>query len=138
MRLAEYVDSSRGRQTEIAKAVCAQPQLVWQWARGVKQVPIARCMAIEMATNGEVRRWDLRPDDWHLIWPELVGSAGSPGVPVGRVAGSTFVVRPKEAPSAEAPVHAAAREFTRDVVQREVDRWTHGAARPSNHRERKG
>jgi len=30
-----------------------------------------RCPAIERATNGAVRRQDLRPDDWHLIWPEL-------------------------------------------------------------------
>jgi DNA-binding transcriptional regulator YdaS (Cro superfamily) len=27
--------------------------------------------AIEQATEGAVTRRDLRPDDWHLIWPEL-------------------------------------------------------------------
>jgi DNA-binding transcriptional regulator YdaS (Cro superfamily) len=26
---------------------------------------------IERATLGEVSRRDLRPDDWHEIWPEL-------------------------------------------------------------------
>ncbi len=31
----------------------------------------ARCTKIERATNGQVTRKDLRPDDWHLIWPEL-------------------------------------------------------------------
>jgi DNA-binding transcriptional regulator YdaS (Cro superfamily) len=29
-------------------------------------------VAIEQVTNGAVTRKDLRPDDWHLIWPELV------------------------------------------------------------------
>jgi DNA-binding transcriptional regulator YdaS (Cro superfamily) len=26
---------------------------------------------LERATGGVVTRQDLRPDDWHLIWPEL-------------------------------------------------------------------
>ena len=38
-------------------------------------------VAIERATDGAVRRWDLRPDDWHRIWPELVGMDGAPPVP---------------------------------------------------------
>lgn len=31
-----------------------------------------RCVAIERVTGGAVTRRDLRPDDWWLIWPELV------------------------------------------------------------------
>lgn len=42
------------------------------------QIPIANCTAIEKATNGAVTRRDLRPDDWHLIWPELAQAAPSP------------------------------------------------------------
>lgn len=30
------------------------------------------CVQIERATKGFVTRRDLRPDDWHRIWPELV------------------------------------------------------------------
>lgn len=30
------------------------------------------CVNIERATNGEITRRDLRPDDWHRIWPEIV------------------------------------------------------------------
>jgi hypothetical protein len=26
-------------------------------------------------------RWDLRPHDWHLVWPELVGIEGAPQLP---------------------------------------------------------
>lgn len=40
----------------------------------------ALCVLIERATAGDVRRWDLRPDDWHLIWPELIGQPGAPAV----------------------------------------------------------
>ncbi len=29
------------------------------------------CVAIEHETGGEVTRKALRPNDWHLIWPEL-------------------------------------------------------------------
>jgi DNA-binding transcriptional regulator YdaS (Cro superfamily) len=39
-------------------------------------------VGIEQATTRAVRRWDLRPDDWHRIWPELIGAEGAPAVPV--------------------------------------------------------
>lgn len=38
----------------------------------------AECVRIERETGGELRRWDLRPGDWHAIWPELIGSEGAP------------------------------------------------------------
>ena len=49
--------------------------MVSQWASGTKPVPIERCPAIERATSGAVTRRDLRPDDWHCIWPELITPA---------------------------------------------------------------
>lgn len=33
-----------------------------------------------------VKRWHLRPDDWHRIWPELIGTAGAPEVRADAVA----------------------------------------------------
>lgn len=33
------------------------------------------CVAIERVTKKAVTRKDLRPDDWHLIWPELAQAA---------------------------------------------------------------
>lgn len=33
------------------------------------------CVAIEQVTKKFVTRKDLRPDDWHLIWPELAQAA---------------------------------------------------------------
>lgn len=86
MKLSEYVDAAPGRQTSLARQVGCQPQLVWQWAREVRPVPLERCVAVERATEGAVRRWDLRPIDWHLIWPELIGAEGAPQVPAAAAA----------------------------------------------------
>lgn len=52
--------------------------MVSQWASGLKEVPVDRCTAIELATAGKVMRWDLRPQDWHRHWPELVGRDDAP------------------------------------------------------------
>ena len=53
-----------------------------QVANGSRPAPPTRCYAIEVGTDFEVRRWDLRPDDWHRIWPELIGAEGAPAVEV--------------------------------------------------------
>ena len=37
---------------------------------------IITCVAIEHETFGEVTRKDLRPADWHKIWPELNRAGG--------------------------------------------------------------
>ena len=70
MNLKDYLDK-HGAKTKLAIEIGAQPQLVWQWANGVRVVPIERCYPIEQATAGVVTRRDLRPDDWQKIWPEL-------------------------------------------------------------------
>lgn len=51
-----------------------QPAQVRQWQHGyADRLPSPlNCTAIEQATDGAVTRRDLRPSDWHLIWPELV------------------------------------------------------------------
>jgi hypothetical protein len=35
-------------------------------------------VSIERESGGVMRRWYTRPDDWHRIWPELIGSEGAP------------------------------------------------------------
>lgn len=40
----------------------------------------ALAVAIERETGKKVRRWELRAEDWHLIWPELIGRKGAPSV----------------------------------------------------------
>lgn len=36
-----------------------------------KLLGVAICVAIEQQSQRVVTRKDLRPDDWHLLWPEL-------------------------------------------------------------------
>lgn len=45
-------------------------QHVEHWLK-VGRVPAHHCLAIEQVTSGAVTRRDLRPDDWHLIWPDV-------------------------------------------------------------------
>lgn len=61
---------------------------VRQWQKGYadRRPGPEYCVAIEQATGGVVRRWDLRPDDWHRIWPELIGTEGAPEIPVAKAA----------------------------------------------------
>jgi DNA-binding transcriptional regulator YdaS (Cro superfamily) len=81
MKLSDYVDETRGRQTTLALGLGVPPQLVWQWARSVRTVPVSRCTSIERLSGGLVCRWDLRPQDWHIHWPELIGTEGAPLAP---------------------------------------------------------
>lgn len=81
MKLADYLnEQGRGSASRLASAVGAFASDVSSWAHGGRPVPPPRCPAIESATEGKVARWDLRPDDWHQIWPELIGKPGAPAV----------------------------------------------------------
>jgi len=35
---------------------------------------------IDINSGGRVRRWSLRPNDWHRIWPEIIGVPGAPRI----------------------------------------------------------
>ena len=66
-----------GSQQALAAVLGVKQPTVSEWVRGIRPVPIRMCAAIEHATSGAVRRWHLR-EDWHLIWPELIGADGAP------------------------------------------------------------
>lgn len=70
-----------GSRKQLIDAIDVSPQSVWMWANGSRIPEPAVCVRIEAATHGAVRRWDIRPHDWHLIWPELIGTEGAPAVP---------------------------------------------------------
>lgn len=55
--------------TDLAKDMGLEPSVVSNWR--TRGVPVNKCAAIERISKGSVMRWDLRPDDWHEIWPEL-------------------------------------------------------------------
>lgn len=75
MTLSEYLKTSSN--VVLAREVGVAAALVSQWKNGTRPVPVERCSAIEKATSGAVTRRDLRPDDWHLIWPELASQQAS-------------------------------------------------------------
>lgn len=59
----------------------------WNHMRNVaysgKPCGVMLAVNLERETGGRLRRWHVRPKDWHLIWPELVGTEGAPPVPQG-------------------------------------------------------
>ena len=78
MNFKDWVNGQRGRSLAIAQALGVTPPVVSDWVTGKKGVPLERCVQIERATNGEVRRQDLRPVDWQDIWPELAQAHANP------------------------------------------------------------
>lgn len=89
MKLKDYLRTPGAMtvaQLRAAAGVKSDAQ-VRQWQHGYAgRLPSASsCVAIERATAGAVRRWDLRPTDWHQIWPELIGVEGAPAVPADEV-----------------------------------------------------
>lgn len=81
MKLSEYLAEERGRCARVARDALLAPAFVSQIANGLRPAPAEQCVAIELATEAAVRRWDLRPSDWFRIWPELIGVEGAPPVP---------------------------------------------------------
>jgi DNA-binding transcriptional regulator YdaS (Cro superfamily) len=45
---------------------------------GKRSFPVEFCARLSAASG--VPRWDMRPVDWHVIWPELVGTEGAPAL----------------------------------------------------------
>jgi len=63
---------------KLANAIGVSQPVVSNWrARGTTPEAIY-CVAIEKVTEGQVSRKELRPHDWHLIWPELAQPSGTP------------------------------------------------------------
>lgn len=59
------------RVTQVARALGVTTATVCEWRTGRRPVPVVHCWTIERLFGGAVTRRALRPDDWHLIWPEL-------------------------------------------------------------------
>lgn len=78
MNLLTYIEAERGRAARLAKSMGKSASFVTQMAHGKRPVPALHAVAIERDTGGQVRRWDMRPEDWHLLWPNLIGTEGAP------------------------------------------------------------
>jgi DNA-binding transcriptional regulator YdaS (Cro superfamily) len=78
MDLKTYLSSSeRGTATKLAATLGVSTSYLSQMVSGISPISITRCVEIENATRKQVTRKDLRPDDWPLIWPELVESTAA-------------------------------------------------------------
>jgi DNA-binding transcriptional regulator YdaS (Cro superfamily) len=74
MKLRTYLDSlPRGGITDFATKSGISPIYLSQLAAGQDgRVPSAElCVVLERSSEKVVTRQELRPTDWHLIWPEL-------------------------------------------------------------------
>ena len=59
-----------GSQVALGRALGHSQALVFKWLNSSNGLGPIYCVKIEQKFG--VRRQDLRPDDWHLIWPELI------------------------------------------------------------------
>jgi DNA-binding transcriptional regulator YdaS (Cro superfamily) len=88
MNLQAWVNVKRGRILFLARCIGVPASFMSKMAAGIKPVPVERCVPIERATEGAVTRRDLRPDDWHDIWPELAeAQSGKAQAAIQNVAG---------------------------------------------------
>lgn len=71
--------SAPGALSKLAAHLRLRAATVAQWRDGLRPVPVVHCWAIERYFNGAVTRRDLRPDDAHLIWPDLATEPATAG-----------------------------------------------------------
>ncbi|MGC4075439.1 MAG: YdaS family helix-turn-helix protein [Rubrivivax sp.] len=70
-----------GGTASVARRAGAKPASVSEWHhRGIPEGRLIQ-LAAAIEQHGGPRRWQLRPEDWHFIWPELIGVEGAPPVP---------------------------------------------------------
>ncbi|WP_430869651.1 transcriptional regulator [Cupriavidus basilensis] len=65
-----------GGPSKVARELGVEPPTISQWisldTRRNRPVPTERMARLERLLRFQVTRQDLRPNDWHEIWPELV------------------------------------------------------------------
>ena len=58
-------------QTKLANELDVPTAQVHHWVKGIKGVPPKYCKPITALIDGLTVQM-LRPNDWHLYWPELI------------------------------------------------------------------
>lgn len=82
MNPIETAIEAAGGPSQVASVLGVTVQAVCFWRDGKRETPPEHMAILEQLAKGAVRRWHMRPNDWHLIWPELVGQKGAPKVSV--------------------------------------------------------
>lgn len=85
---ASRVADIAGGQAELARQLGVRMRgrpfnggTIGHWVSGRRPIPPAHARVMLDLAGGQVPLREMRPDDWHLIWPELVGAEGAPAVP---------------------------------------------------------
>lgn len=82
LALRQYlIDDGWGAASRLALRLNVHVSDISDWARGKRPIPIHHAAPLEKFTKARVMRWDARPDDWHLHWPELRRRKAAPPVP---------------------------------------------------------
>ena len=66
---------SPSKRAELAELAGISPQYLYQCLSGRRCMGSLLAARVEHVTNGAVTRKELRPNDWHLVWPELKDEA---------------------------------------------------------------
>lgn len=61
-----------GGQSALARSIGVTQGAVWKWLNNYQKISPQNAVAISMATNGEVKPYDLRPD-LPLVFPKASG-----------------------------------------------------------------
>lgn len=69
------------RRRQIAEAIGIEDQYAYQIIKGIRTASPALARSWHDLEPSDAL-WDLRPNDWHQIWPELIGADGAPEAPV--------------------------------------------------------
>jgi DNA-binding transcriptional regulator YdaS (Cro superfamily) len=75
------MDITPAERRELAAAVGCNEQYLYQCLTGRNAMQPADAVRAEQMTGGRLRRWHVRKRDWHLIWPELIGTEAAPAIP---------------------------------------------------------
>lgn len=78
---------SAAERKQIADELGLSEQYLYQCMTGRASMEPKEAVRVEEASNGRLRRWQLRTKDWHEVWPELKKLKGAPKVPVTAEAG---------------------------------------------------
>lgn len=84
MDLRKWLDAERGRNARLAALTGIAPGYLSQMADGKRPIPYTAWQQIAAGTGQQVQPWDLWPDEWHVIWPQLIGTKGAPKVKLAK------------------------------------------------------
>jgi len=69
------------RRAEIATSASIADPYLYQILTKRREASPELCVVLERVSGGQLTRRGLRPNDWHRIWPELIGIEGAPELP---------------------------------------------------------